>query len=260
MKRFIIAIIPVLFLTSCTGMPGTINTKWFTGYVLEKQIPDNKTAPVFSLSFKLIDGKEDMQVPIRELFYDGKSPEQYAGDLIRSWEKLYGDQAAQRAASDFSDPMNWEYSERHGLKSAGSFAVIDRSIEEFTGGAHPNHGTTIYVIDLNLLKQLSIEDIIEKESFANLYTLAGRELRLFSEEQTGESIAPREPLSKGIFFEDEIPSLKNFAPGPKGISFQWNPYEAAPYSAGTVRITIGWNELADLLTPKGGELAAAFKK
>jgi hypothetical protein len=253
--------LPLLFFLSCTGTKGTeaaepnssvagthTSDGPFRTFTLEKHIAgesglaDDENSGL-DISLNLVDGKEaSLQSLIRGLLYGNASPEQYAQEILKIGENSYGN-----------------YAEEHTLVSAGSFAVISRIISIYEGGAHPNYTVESYVIDLEQLRRLEIDDIIIKEGFSNLNTFIDGELRLFSEEQTGEELPPWEPLSKGIFFEDTIPPLTNISPGTKGLSFHWNPYAMAPYSSGIVEVTIPWNLLEDLLSPRGRDLEAAFK-
>jgi len=200
-----------------------------------------------------------LQKLIRKTLYQGSSPEKYAQDILEQWKKSYGGFITESAALEEPYAQDWNYTEQHDLVSAGSFAVISRLISTYEGGAHPNYTVAGFVIDLEQLRLLGINDIIKKEGLSNLNKFIDRELRLFSEEQTGEKLPPGEPLSKGIFFEDEIPPLTNINPKPEGLSFHWDPYAAAPYSVGIVEVTIPWDELEDLLSPRGRDLAAAFR-
>jgi hypothetical protein len=261
--------LPVLFFLSCAGTPSAQETGTYTSdgpfrtFTLEKRISGGgvrRTNSNLDLSFNLVDGgSASLQRLIRGLLYRGSEPEQYAQDILEKWENSYEEFLAESAALEEPLAQDWNYSEQHTFVSAGSFAVIFRQISIYEGGAHPNYTVESYVIDLERLRRLGINDIITKEGFPNLNKFIDGELRLFSEEQTGEKLPPWEPLSKGIFFEDAIPPLTNFSPGTKGLSFHWDPYAAAPYSAGIVEVTIPWNLLGDLLSPRGRDLAAAFK-
>jgi hypothetical protein len=256
--------LPVLFFLSCAGTSDSdagnvTNDGPFTIFTLEKRISGGETSGA-DLSFNLVDAKStSLQRLIRGLLYGGAGPEKYARDILGKWEKSYGEFIAESAAQGESYDQDWDYTEEHGFVSAGSFAVISRLISTYEGGAHPNYTAASFVIDLEKLRQLGVNDIITKEGSSNLYTFVDRELRLFSEEQTGEKLPPGEPLSKGIFFEDEIPPLTNINPKPEGLSFHWDPYAAAPYSVGIVEVTIPWDELDGLLSPRGRDLAAAFR-
>ncbi|MDR1929458.1 MAG: RsiV family protein [Treponema sp.] len=240
---------------SCAAAEGSSP---FTGYsynesvkAFEKAEPEeNREANLF---FNLFDVSRSgpLRDLVRQLLYNGQSAEEYARQKSRAWKKDYRESAANNPGY----VMDWNYDEEHSLASAGTFAVITVSISEFTGGAHPNWFQTSHVLDLETPRRLGLDDIISQAGFPNLYTFIDRELRLLSEEKSGEVLPPRAPLSDGIFFEDSI-LPGDFYPSGEGLCFQWDPYEIAPYTYGGIEITLGWQELG--LSPEGESLSAAF--
>jgi hypothetical protein len=259
MKRYIhffAAATAALFLASCTGR----DADYFTSFLLEKRISAAEIGaadidgedPGLTLSFSLVDGEDgDLQKLVRDLLYGGGSPEEYAGNIVQEWEKRYRDMIVVSG----SRIPDWNYEELHQFADSGSFGVIWKEVYLFEGGAHGNNTMEAYVIGGigTQPRRLEIGDIITQPG--SLDSLIDRELRLFSETSSGESLPPGVPLSNGIFFEDAIPPIGDFYPEIQGLVFQWDPYEAAPYSEGDIRITLDWDELELLLSPLGKKLA-----
>jgi hypothetical protein len=261
LRRFFCALTMafVLFASAaCTGLPQS--RKELGPFVLNRtaeSIPafENKKKPRADLHFSLLDvtGPGALQTLVRQLLYDGQPSDEYLRLITRDWQKNYTETAAE-------NPLysgDWDYTEDQELVLAGSYAVITRHISTYTGGAHPNRTTEYFVISLETSRRLRLSGIITGTT-AGLTTLVDRELRRFSEAETGESLPPEKSLSAGIFFEDAVPLSEDFYPGKEGLTFCWDPYEIAPYAAGEVEILITWQELDAFLSPEGKKLAAAF--
>ena len=56
-----------------------------------------------------------------------------------------------------------------------------------------------------------------------------------------------DPSGAEYLLVSEILPSDNFKVTEDGITFIYNPYEIAAYAAGTIRITIPWDELQDIL-------------
>ncbi|MDR2661666.1 MAG: RsiV family protein [Treponema sp.] len=217
---------------------------------------ENKKNPRAELNFALLDvtAPGALQALVRQLLYDGRGSGEYARLIVRTWKRSYSETAAENPGY----ARDWSYEEKQNLVLAGSYAVITREIFTYEGGAHPNQGEDHFVITLDPPRQLRIADLITGTGMSRLNALADRELRRLSKEITGEPLPPGKPLSTGIFFNDAVPLSEDFYPDARGLTFQWDPYEIAPYAAGGIEICIPWQELAGLLSPEGNKLSGAF--
>lgn len=107
----------------------------------------------------------------------------------------------------------------------------------YTGGAH---GTTS-VIALNLDMKTGAA-VTEEEMFKAGYSdrlsglLTGR---------LPESL--ENPADTSMLFEKNIRPNGNFTVSDSGVTYIYNQYEIGPYVMGTIKVTVPWNELEDLL-------------
>jgi hypothetical protein len=250
----------VLFAAAaCTTMPP--KSEEFGPFVrrhARESIPalENKKKPSAELDFVLLDitAPGALQTLVRQFLYDGQASDEYAHLIFRTWKRSYSETVAENP--DYA--RDWGYEEKQKVALAGSYAVITRDIFTYEGGAHPNHAEDHFVISLDPPRQLRLSGLITGTGMSRLNTLVDRELRRVSEEMTGEPLPAGKPLSNGIFFNDVIPLTEDFYPDARGLTFQWDPYEIAPYVAGGIEILITWQELAAFLSPEGKNLAAAF--
>jgi hypothetical protein len=252
---FFAALLLSALLAACTGLPEDLPEP-FVRLSRTESIPAfERKKPSADLTFSLIDASQPgaLQSLVRNILYKGQDAEAYAGKISGELTRDYRETAAEEPEYT----TDWSYDETQNLTLAGSYAVITRYISSYTGGAHSDWAETNYVLDLEKPRQIRLSDLITRAGFSNLYAFADRELRDFSA-AAGQPLPPGTPLSNGIFFEDSVTLSEDFYPTEKGLTFQWDPYEIAPYSEGGVEITLSWQELADLLSPEGKKLAAAF--
>ncbi|MCL1927877.1 MAG: DUF3298 and DUF4163 domain-containing protein [Treponema sp.] len=232
---------------------------FFTKYT--QVIPAFESRPVpdaqMDISLTLVAAREaKLSKLICFLLYDGMSAKQYAEQIFSDYKKEF-----REYADDVGEEQvrSWSYEEEHAVEVCGSYAVVSKNFYVYTGGAHGGYGTTHYVIDMNAPDRLTLNDIIDKAGFAKLKPFVDRELRLYSQEVTGEPLPPNLPLWEGIYIEADF-ELDDFYPTEIGLAFFWNVYEITPYAAGPVNVTVSWIELDGILNTKGRELARAFKK
>jgi hypothetical protein len=230
----------------------------FTLYSRRESIPGGGVSA--NLRFTLVDAARSgaLQRTVRKLFYRGRSPEAYVQGFTADWNREYRRAAAEWTGTPASGA--WEYEEAQYVTLASPFAVIHRNVSVYQGGAHPNWHEDAYILDLASSRRLLLKDVIAPEALPRLRALTDRELRRFSQLRTGRALPEGAPFSAGIYLEDEIPPSEDFYPDRNGLNFQWDPYEIAPYVVGGVEVNIRWKELADLLSPRGKALAAAFTR
>jgi len=248
-----------LFLASCATTPEAGDPESFSFLERKELIPaagakENKA----EMSFSLIDVSRSgaLQKLVRNTLYGGKSAEEYLQRIAKKWEKEYGEFV--REGNPFG--VDWYYEEVHNLLPARPFAIIKKTGSFYQGGAHPFPYEKSFLLDLSApVKRLGLKDVFTVEGLEKLSVLIDRALRRYSQTATGKIIPAGIPLSRGIYYKDEAPPPEDFYPDVNGLNFRWNPYEIAPYAAGFIEISIQWDELTELLTPKGKEMAAIFK-
>ncbi|GHU83022.1 hypothetical protein FACS189468_7810 [Spirochaetia bacterium] len=242
-------VVCLALLASCAGGPKAQTASPFQTILHQEEVlvhPDKRdTSPRLELSFTLLDIRERgaLQTLIRQFLYDGQTPEQYIRKITGEYSASLADE--ERGAV-FS--QEWYYEETQQFTRYFSIAVVEKNWSEFTGGAHGNYSTRYLVIDLDRAEKLHWEKLIKEGERSVLTRLMEDELRLFSE------LPPGKPLSEGYYFEDTIEAPSNFFLTPQGLGFQWDPYEIAPYAAGTVRVIIPYERLRDILSPRGAQV------
>ncbi|MGC4232830.1 MAG: DUF3298 domain-containing protein [Niabella sp.] len=112
----------------------------------------------------------------------------------------------------------------------------------YTGGAHGNHGTSMYCFDTGTQKHLSLQDIVIIDSLK-----AAELLEKYYREQY--NIPLPTPLDQSLFVKRLAPN-NNFYFGPAGLGFVYVPYEIAPYASGEINIWIPFSELKPYLNPE----------
>ena len=214
------------------------------------------------ISFSLVDTKQkELAKVVYAALYNGLNPKQYADKTINSLKSEYLESVeGEEIDPEWIEMFQWEYQEEHHVTVNGSYAVITTSIYQYTGGAHGYNGISDYVFNITTPEALSLNDIITGSGFSSLKPLVMRQLRLYSEEVTGQRMKPNDPLSSGgLYLTDDV-ELKDWYPTAEGLCFLWNPYDISYYAAGHIQITVKWSDLKGILGPKGTALAGAYNK
>jgi hypothetical protein len=192
---------------------------------------------------------------VRELFYTGQEPEEYAGGLLVFFRQQYeGIKELVRRDPDYPmSSLNWFYDENFETPLVSpSLIVLKRKVDFYTGGAHGMNIVRWYVIDRAKAEQVRIDSLFSGESGGELQLALEAALRI----KAGAGV--RERLSSIGYFEDSVPVPENFFLGPEGVGFHWDPYEIAPYSFGPVEVILPYGEIRSLFSSRGRDLIASF--
>ncbi len=121
--------------------------------------------------------------------------------------------------------------------------IISLSIyhEAFTGGAHPNSGTSYFVIDASTNKELATADIIsDTAQFKKLLEEEFRKDKSMNENQSFADV--------GFYLnEDDFLINNNIGITEESIIGHFNPYEIAPYSEGATTLELNREKLDGML-------------
>lgn len=117
-----------------------------------------------------------------------------------------------------------------------NYTVTDYS---YTGGAHGMNSETNYIFRLDNGEKVGIDDIFIEGNEDKLSEMIMASLKDNGNE--GDRSAADYLLVK------KIEPTGNFHISGKGVTFIYNPYEIAAYAAGTIKITIPWTELGDIM-------------
>ncbi|MDR2185149.1 MAG: RsiV family protein [Treponema sp.] len=208
--------------------------------------------PRLKISLSLLDTEPPAEESLRNLLwntlYDGVSPEEYGDLLSAHYEAQYAGAAADLNASEEPpESMNWEYAETAAIETrTPRLLVISRDRDYYLGGAHGMREKAYFVFSLAEPARLKLEDLVRSREA--LQPLLEEALRVRAGLKQGES------LRAGGFFEDAVTAPDNFFLSEQGLGFHWDPYEIAPYAAGSVEVTIPYDKIRPFLSPGGAAL------
>ncbi|MBM3161794.1 MAG: DUF3298 and DUF4163 domain-containing protein [Chlorobi bacterium] len=171
--------------------------------------------------------------------YSGqRTPEALADNFLKDFE-VYSKE------TDMGLPYQFELQGSIVLNNARQLTV-QLSSYAYTGGAHGMNTTTFFVFDAATGKRLFIDDVFVPGFKNRLNALIEARFR------EDKGLSPTDPLDgeKGGLFENRIAFTTNFGLTDKGVSFLYNPYEIAPYAAGSTEIELRFEDLKGLLKPE----------
>lgn len=121
-----------------------------------------------------------------------------------------------------------------------SFLSLVLNHYEFTGGAHGNFFTMGYTFDLKSGEIITLKQIIKPESLAIIGKLCEEKIIEMFEAET---------LYDAGLFEDNLQLNfdQDFYLIHRGLVFQFDPYEIAPYSMGNIEVTIDFSEISEFI-------------
>lgn len=129
-----------------------------------------------------------------------------------------------------------------------SILKISFGMEEFSGGAHPNHHSENYLWDIKNRKQLTLIDFLNSpQDTIALRKIALKELRVM------KNLKPNQRLDNdaNMFIDDQSFYLsKNFDIDSVNLSFFYNEYEIQAYAFGYIEIIISKAKLRKQLKSK----------
>lgn len=270
MKRMFLAFVPLLLLTvSCTrkSSGGTTGVTEDTGSVkiplvfavdtfhvadTEKQCPENDCASA-DVYYELIRqpgnaAQDSVNAYARaqvDRFFEyemGGGPHASAdvkkavGDFLAAYREY-------RESDDIGGPWSAEfhlsiahpYTELYTIHSGGW---------TYTGGAHGNGYTRYTLFSAATGRVLALEDM-----FTDIKKLTAITETYFRQQNMDD---PNMDLTEyGFEFGDDGFHLNdNFMLGPGGLTFVYNPYEVAPYAAGSLEVTVPFEKISGLLKIK----------
>jgi len=138
--------------------------------------------------------------------------------------------------------FNWELSSTSTIRVNREGLLVYRADQYgYTGGAHGMGISRFLVFDTDKMKQLKLEDIFIEGFESELSSLLENEYRAIY------FIGGDEALSENGLWEDHIYPSENFFLTTDGMSFFYNPYELAPYSMGSITISLHRSKIQQLL-------------
>ncbi|MDR2449174.1 MAG: DUF3298 and DUF4163 domain-containing protein [Prevotellaceae bacterium] len=124
----------------------------------------------------------------------------------------------------------------------GGFISFNVHAENYTGGAHPNHTLTNHVIDVQRGTFLTEEELFVED-------FKGRMAQILVKNITAQKELdnPEQLKELGFFDIGKIVPNGNFLLDDDGVTYSFNEYEIAAYSAGTINVHVAYDEIRDIL-------------
>lgn len=139
--------------------------------------------------------------------------------------------------------FNYRFSVK-GNNSTGYNECINYTIENYsyTGGAHGLVNHILLNFDSKSGKEIKLQDFFaenyEEPLTKLLFEALGKQLGVTNAEEINE---------KGYFNIEELYPTENFLLAPDSIIFVYNSYEIAPYSMGSTRIALGYDQIDNII-------------
>lgn len=147
----------------------------------------------------------------------------------------------------------WRYVEDIFVRDPKETAiVVEREFFSFTGGVRGMPTKRYYVIDLEELRVLKVDDFFRDFQGTAIRAVVYEELRNRS------GMEENVPLSRGIYLKNEPELSFNFFITQDGIGLHWDPFEIAPHSEGRIEVILPWRKIRPLLLHEGLELLTKF--
>lgn len=116
---------------------------------------------------------------------------------------------------------------------------------QYTGGAHPNTQVTCLNLDPQSGQILDKDDVFNIQDSASICKLIMSELIKETNRRMGtDTITSLDGLQEtGILLDTYLYIPANFLLEEDGVTFYYNHYEIAPYSAGSFRLKVGYDDI-----------------
>jgi hypothetical protein len=147
--------------------------------------------------------------------------------------------------ADDSDSMNmyrWSMEAGFDINESGKYVLLNSYGWSYTGGAHGNGYSLFEYFSKENGEEIGLEYFV-----SNMDVLLEVALKHFREQQEiGEGTSLDEA---GFWFDnDEFQLNSNFYFDSENLNFVFNPYEIAPYAAGTIELMIPLSDLEGIVT------------
>ena len=198
-------------------------------------IEGDTTSPVmtYDISVEKIEGLKDttLQMFSDPNAYFKRNADQYLKDF-RKLRDLY-----EAFPNSASLQHHFYYETGDILFSNRRFYSLRKHISWFTGGAHPNSRSTHWIVKKSNGKTLDFDDLFKDGSEKKLKALLDKYLlKQFNIKSLSD-----------ILFSEDYPVSRDIYLVKKGVVFQYDPYEIAPYSTGPIEIFLPYRKIHKLM-------------
>ena len=221
---FIIFIIPIILISK----PLVFSMEFYL-------IEDDTTSPVmtYDMSVEKIEGINDTALLMftEPTAYVKRHSDHYSKEF-RKARDLY-----ETFPNSASLQHHFYYETGDILFSNRRFYSLRQHKSWYTGGAHPNSLSTHWIVKKSNGKTLNFRDIFKDGSDDKLKTLLDKHLlKQFNIKSLTD-----------VLFSEEYPVSRDIYLVKKGIVFQYDPYEIAPYSTGPIEIFLPYRKIHKFL-------------
>jgi len=261
MKRYSLVCIFALVFLGCASSPQIEKPQYTQRHytfsiLLDPEQPGRSPQLDLAMSLLQMEYPAEQAEYLNNALYSVPSLDEYKDYVINEQRNIYRGKAVEMAQSGINNEPNhnWWYSETVDIKeSMGQGLIVERDYHFYTGGAHPGKTKLYYVFDMSEYRQLRIDDF---------FTNFPREPRLrdiiYDELRKYSNLTKTQPLSEGIFFNDEPELRSSFFITQEGLGLHWDPYQIAPYAVGYIEIIVPWNAIRPMMSYTGIELLTKF--
>ncbi|GAB6012305.1 RsiV family protein [Viscerimonas tarda] len=275
MKNFVVFLFLFFFLLSCTE-PVKKESLAFDTLKVDKKIfaSNDSTKPYMKLklefTYPVAYCNDSLLNKLQNLFvlafagedYAGRSPKgafelfekQLTDESLEMASELDGDMAlllktkqslplmTSELDGDMADFANYYQTVKTAVvDSIDSILTVQTLTESYMGGAHGSHNVRIYNIDLRNATLLDESNFFKPNSTAKLKSLILEALNL----EYGDRI------DEVLFDKDDVQPNGNFYLNKDELVYIYNEYEIAPYSEGTIEVSIPMEKVSPLIPRRG---------
>jgi hypothetical protein len=226
----------------------------FSGHLLsvDSALVDTAGSPVASLDFSVllpehVDSNTFIREAVMQAFFGNADLSDIPNDsILPAYADIYFARYIEANIDiyDGGHAFNWE-------TTANASVILNRDnilcyradTYAYTGGAHGMGISRFLAFDTRKNIRLQLKDLFVdgyELLLGDILERKYRDMRFMNE---------NEPLTDAGLFDDSIHPTENFRISEEGITFSYNPYELAPYSMGSITISLRKDEITDLLKP-----------
>jgi hypothetical protein len=269
-----LSILTVLAVTACQTRNTIENEITYATINVEENYPllDNPDNPKYELklsfTYPVTCKDEEALKKIQPLFlssffdeiYENYTPEEAVKQYVESKQQDY-----KTLENEFKEEM--EKPDKASLirffrhEMASNKVTFDKEgfisfsiyVEDYAGGAHAAHTLTNHVIDIKRGTFLTEDDLFVEDFKDKMAEILVK--NIMAENNLDD---PKKIEEIGLFDINKIVPNGNFLIDDDGITYSFNEYEIAAYSAGTIDVHIAYDEIKDLLR-KGNPIKHVVK-
>lgn len=258
MKRILIppAMMLVALLAACSGNRETAGME-FGKVSVEKEVAlaEEPDAPSCKVLLEVLEAKGDSAarrvndaVQLRLFNLSGLTMQQAADSFATQYAADYQHNLAPLYAEDAHDAEKHAWYEYHYNVSTqtqtgkNGVVVYLVNLDYFEGGAHGIQQQLVMNFDASTGRQLQLADIFVPGAEHRLSELLLEKLMDQTDTHSLDELKQKDYLYSMQMFPSE-----NFILGSDELTFIYNPYEIAPYSAGKTELAVSYSEVEELL-------------